>query len=489
VGSFNATPSFAFMVSLGTARELQERLGRGETVRLHAVVRAGQRAGAYHVVTATIPGADPARGSEELVFSCHLDHPRPGANDNASGCAAILEVARAVSKLVAEGRLPRPARTLRFVFPPEIEGTLALLHHRPEIAARARAAIHLDMVGGGPVTKAVFHVTRGPASLPSFVHDVAAALGAWVNRETGAFADRGRAEWPLVAAEGGKEGLRAEMVDYTAGSDHDVWNEGSFAVPAVYFNDWPDRYIHTTGDTAANIDPTKLERAAFLAAASALVLADLDAARAADVRPLLRAAGLRRLATLVERRAAAPAEEAAVLARFWSWHERELHASLERFVAGPRAEDAAQAASAQAATPCAAGSDLCPRDTVEYLEGWERLLGGVPSAPAASGDGALLFRRRPAPRGPMSVFGYDYLQARLGTAAHASLALLGARPAWGAGAYAYEALNLVDGRRDAQQVRDALSASYGPVPLAAVVEYLRALESAGVLERGGAGPP
>ncbi len=296
VGSFNAKPTFAFMVSLGTARDFQARLKRGETVRLHAVVKAGQHTGAYQVVTATIPGADAARRGEEVTFSCHLDHPRPGANDNASGCSAILEVARSLSKLIAEGRLPRPARTLRFVFPPEIEGTLALLHHRPEIASRARAAIHLDMVGGGPATKAVFHVTRGPASLPSFVHDVAAALGAWANRETGAFAASGRAQWPLVAPEGGKEPLAADLSDYTGGSDHDVWNEGSFRVPAIYFNDWPDRYIHTTGDVAANIDPTKLKRAAFLAAASALVLADLDVARAGDVEAVLRAASARRLA-------------------------------------------------------------------------------------------------------------------------------------------------------------------------------------------------
>ena len=458
VGSFNATPSFAFMVSLGTARELQARLARGEAIRLHAAVRAGQHDGSYHVVTATLPGADAARREEELVFSCHLDHPRPGANDNASGCATILEVARALSTLVADGRLPRPARTLRFVFPPEIEGTLALLHHRPEIARRARAAIHLDMVGGGPATKAVFHVTRGPASLPSFVHDVAAALGAWANRETGAFAARGRAEFPLVAAEGGKEPLLAELADYSAGSDHDVWNEASFAVPAIYFNDWPDRYIHTTGDTAANIDPTKLERAAFLAAASALVLADLDAARAAELRPLLRAAGLRRLAALVERRAEL-AEESGALARFWSWHEQRVHESLE-WVPGSAAAE----------------------ETAAFLRQWRELLGGVPPPAPPTGDGALVFRRRPEPRGPMSAFGYHWLEARLGAEAHGKLALLAAQPRWGGGDYAYEALNLVDGRRSAQDIRDALTAIYGPVPLDAVVEYLRALERTGVIE-------
>src|SRR6185503_2935080 len=274
VGSFNAKPTFAFMVSLATARDFQARLLRGETLRLHAVVKAGQHAGAYQVVTATIPGADSARRNDEVTFSCHLDHPRPGANDNASGCASILEVARSLSKLIAEGRLPRPARTLRFVFPPEIEGTLALLHHRPVIAARARVAIHLDMVGGGPATKAVFHVTRGPASLPSFVHDVAAAFAERINRETEAFAAGRASRLPLAAPEGGKEALQAKVADFTMGSDHQVYQDSSFGIPAVYVNDWPDRYIHTNFDTPANIDPTKLKRAAFLAAATGYFLAD-----------------------------------------------------------------------------------------------------------------------------------------------------------------------------------------------------------------------
>ena len=48
-----------------------------------------------------------------------------------------------------------------------------------------------------------------------------------------------------------------------------MWSEGSCRVPAIYLNDWPDRYIHTHADGVANIDATKLLRAAFLGAASA----------------------------------------------------------------------------------------------------------------------------------------------------------------------------------------------------------------------------
>src|SRR6266436_3194187 len=147
--TFSANKTFAFMVSLKTARAMRERLAHGEKIRLHAVVKAGQHAGNYEVVTATIPGADAKLKEEEIAFSCHLDHQRPGANDNASGCVTILEVARTLEKFINEAKLARPARTIRFIWPPEVEGTMALLNAKPEMAKRIKAAIHMDMVGGG----------------------------------------------------------------------------------------------------------------------------------------------------------------------------------------------------------------------------------------------------------------------------------------------------------------------------------------------------
>ena len=130
--SFAPVKTFAFMASLKTARESARAIGARRTIRLHAVVKAGQHSGSYNIVTATIPGADPKLREEEIAFSCHLDHQRPGANDNASGCVTILEVARTLQKLITEGKLARPARTLRFIWPPEIEGTTTLLNARPE---------------------------------------------------------------------------------------------------------------------------------------------------------------------------------------------------------------------------------------------------------------------------------------------------------------------------------------------------------------------
>ena len=57
---------------------------------------------------------------------------------------------------------------------------------------------------------------------------------------------------------------------------------------------------------------------------------------------------------------------------------------------------------------------------------------------------------------------------------------------WGGGAeYAYEALNLADGRRTVGEIRDALAAIYGPLPLAEVAEYLDDMEKIGILSREG----
>jgi aminopeptidase YwaD len=461
--TFSEHKTFAFMVSLKTARGMRERLGRGEKITLHAVVKAGQHAGNYEVLTATIPGADPKLKEEEIAFSCHLDHQRPGANDNASGCVTILEVARTLNKLISEGKLARPARTIRFIWPPEIEGTLALLNGRPEFVKRIKAAVHMDMVGGGPATKAVFHVTRGPMSLPSFVHDVAWAFADWLNDQSYRNAAGLRSEYPMVAPEGGKEPLRAEYSAYTMGSDHDVYQDSSFGIPAIYMNDWPDRYIHTNFDTAANIDTTKLKRAAFIGAASGYFLAGMGDKDLQTVFGLLQMETLRK-AEEVHRKIAqirTPCEGGEI-ARFERDQIRPLVESVTRLA--PDASGLRWPAIGRIGANIANNTEgICLKTIL------------IPEATA-------VFRRNAGPKGPLAVFGYDYFADHAKAAGVATPKLLSYEGSWGGGEeYAYEVLNFADGKRNAQEIRDAVSAEYGPVPLEMVVEYLRALEKIGVV--------
>ncbi|MGC2388271.1 MAG: M28 family metallopeptidase [Candidatus Acidiferrum sp.] len=456
--TFTEHKTFAFMVSLKTARGMRERLASGEKITLHAVVKAGQHAGNYEVVTATIPGADVKLKEEEIAFSCHLDHQRPGANDNASGCVTILEVARTLQKLIAERKLARPARTIRFIWPPEIEGTLALLNGKPEFAKRIKAAIHMDMVGGGPETKAVFHVTRGPMSLPSFVHDVAWAFAEFVNEESYKFAATGKAEYPFVAPEGGKEPLRAEYSAYTMGSDHDVYQDSSFGIPAIYMNDWPDRYIHTNFDTTANIDTTKLKRAAFIGAASGYFLAQLSPSEVPSVNWAVLSDAMTRRARVLERKVSLESDDGS-LVRMNADYDLEAARSTYRFL------------------EMEVGEVAVVEDALRQLP-----LIAKARPDDALGHAALKFKRKAEPKGPLAVFGYDYFEDHAKTAGVATPKLFSYEGLWGGGEeYAYEVLNFANGKRSAQEIRDAVSAEYGPVPLEMVVEYLRALEKIGVV--------
>jgi hypothetical protein len=451
--TFSPNKTFGFMISLKTARGLRDRLAHGETIRLHAMVKAGQHASNYEVVTATIPGADTKLKDEEIAFSCHLDHQRPGANDNASGCVTILEVARTLQKLISEGKLARPARTIRFFWPPEIEGTLALLNGKPELAKRIKAAVHMDMVGGGPATKAVFHVTHGPMSLPSFVHDVAWAFAEFVNEQSYKFAATGRAEYPLVAPEGGKEPLQAQFGAYTMGSDHDVYQDSSFGIPAIYLNDWPDRYIHTNFDSAANIDPTKLKRAAFIGAASGYFLAGLGHEEMWLRTAILQGYELRK---------------SQATARLWHLGIDDVCVDYDQRLANEKA--------AADSTKKFTGQSLATIITDTAV--------GCAELPGRVLERAAVYKRKAEPKGPLAVFGYDYFTEHAKTAGVTTPKLLSYEGLWGGGEeYAYEVLNFADGKRNAQQIRDAVSGEYGPVSLELVTEYLAALAKIGVVER------
>jgi aminopeptidase YwaD len=438
-------PSFAFMVSPARAHAWQARLAKGETVRLRAEVKAGRTPGAYLIPTAIIPGRD---RSKEIVFSCHLDHPSPGANDNASGCSGILEIARTLHGLIAEGRLPPPKRTLRFIWPCEVECTISLLNARPEFARRTLATIHLDMIGGdSDVTHGTLKVEGSPPSLPSFVSDVGFAIGRWVDAQSSRYADTGEAAWPLLDPEGTKNPLHAKIGGFSEGSDHQVWAEGSWRVPVIYLADWPDIYIHTNKDLPGNLDATKMKRAMFIAAASGWYLANL--APGESVRSLagaMEAEMMQRAASSLRDSSRLGPEGQANLMRNRSAGERAVNASLGRF-------------------------DIAPPLPME-------------AAPAtAAAQAATVYRRNPRLKGPMDGFGYSWLDDHLKQARLEKPALLAREPMWDGPSFGYETLNLVDGRRTVQQIRDDLEATVGPAPVEEVAAYLAVLERLGVVQR------
>jgi aminopeptidase YwaD len=489
---------FAFMISRQTAEALRVRLQAGAPIVLNAHVKAIVGPGHWTVVTATIPGADAESSNPaaaEIIYSCHLDHQRPGANDNGSGCVTILESARVLAHLIASGALPKPKRTLRFVWGPEVEGTMAFLASHPEIRQSARANIHMDMVGGDFLKdKSVLHVTATPWSLPSFVTDVGATfLDAIRAASSGYAAGELSADAGIVETRAGQPGSRnqliADVTSYSSGSDHDDYDSSTIAVPSLYLRDWPDIYIHTDHDSLEQIDVTKLRRVALLGAASGYVYATVDAQQLSALIPFLTAQAESRLAQTFG--AAQQIVNDAQLGVDASWYEarnllrqtlaRESAAldSLVAFTGAPANADAEgiKALNAQSAVF---------EDWIKTRATAGAAKGIAPTAPWAGEAEARRIPIRIGEFGPLTFQNDNVLLARLGKDRYAKIKLINseATPVLSvrdqSELYAYEIVNFVNGKRTVGEIRDAVSAEYGPIPLSLVTDYLQACEEAGV---------
>lgn len=439
---------FAFMISPRTAASLRQELARGP-VRLAARVRARMVPASFDIVSTTLAGTDAAAG--EIVLTAHLCHQAAGANDNASGSAALLGIARALRAAITAGELPPPRRTIRFLWLPEMSGSQAWLVSHPDLARRLRAGIHLDMVGGRPeVTHATLRLSRTAASLPHVINEISGAWIADIARRSTAFADTGKGDG-LVSPAGSRDALVTTIESLDLGSDHQIFE--AFGVPMVYFHDWPDVTIHTNKDVPENLDATKLGRVAYMAAGIAWTLAALPEPEAAKLPGLVRASADLQLA-------------------------RARHASLTDNRSADDARLAEREAVAMGVEELATITSLWPATSTEVQRLRAALAGSLPRAAAAPKSAAVDARipeRTPATRGPLGVYYYDHLAAVLGHA----------RPPTAleqrSDVLAYEALNLVDGKRTVAEIRDLLSGRYAPVPPAELTEWLDLLARAGVV--------
>jgi hypothetical protein len=287
---------FAFMVSRRKAEELRARLSAGEKIVLHAVVRAKIVPASYDVVVATIPGTDPSAG--EVAVTAHLCHESAGANDNASGSAAILETARALAAAIRNQTVTRPRRTIRFLWVPELTGSQAYLVRHPELARKMVAGVHMDMVGGLlSTTHGTFHLSRTAETLPHAANEIARAWLEQVVRASMRFAERGGDPYAgFVWPGGSKDVFLADVRGMEMGSDHEVFEAGGFRIPMVYFHDYPDVTIHTQKDQPENLDATKLGRVAYMGAGIVWTLAALPDAEAPRLLACVRAGGEERIA-------------------------------------------------------------------------------------------------------------------------------------------------------------------------------------------------
>jgi aminopeptidase YwaD len=264
---------FGFALSLRQFLELRDLLDRGQKVVMRAHVRSTIYPEKMNVISAAIPGTDPAAGELILVAHAFETIATPGANDNCTGVATILEVGRTLARLIKDTTLPQPARTIRFLWVPEIAGSRAYMFKHPELQDKLVSAVNFDMTGANPeTTDSYLRVKMTPDSRPSYLNDLIASLLQFVD-QTRIRTQQGRnAQFNYRLS---------PVAAITSRSDHSVFNDGG--VPAMQFNYWPDNFNHSSEDRFVHVDPTELKRVAFMAASAFYYLATAGAAQARDL--------------------------------------------------------------------------------------------------------------------------------------------------------------------------------------------------------------
>ncbi len=272
---------FAFQMNIREGQFLRERLLRGERIVVHAQVETSMEPDEIQNIEALIPGED--SDNSAVIFSAHIFEGlvKQGANDNKSGGAVILEVARVLNTLIEEGRLPRPKRGIRFFWGPEFLGTRPWVDMNFEEIKDAYCNINLDMVGEWlSLNNAYFNLMRTTFGNAHYVNDVLENYYRFVG-EGSRERIQNRSQFNkiphrIVAPFGADEPFHYSIETHYGASDHVVFNDFGVRIPGVMMIAWPDLWYHTSGDLVDKADATQLKRAVVIAASAAYTIANAD---------------------------------------------------------------------------------------------------------------------------------------------------------------------------------------------------------------------
>lgn len=275
---------FGFTISWRQWSELLEDLERGTPTTVQCKTKLNKYPDRFESVFSSIPGKEPEK--KGVIFTAHLfeGYVKRGANDDMSGCVVQLEILRALSKLIAEGTLPKPRRTIYFLWPNEISGTYEFIKQNPGFPDKLSIDINMDMVGEAlRKNNGIFTMSECPNHLPSYLDGLADSLMNYVWRTNDIVylndSPRGRMGGqylprPMWEKNGSKDAFRYFVHQATGGSDHICFNNPMVAVPGIEFFTWPDQWYHTDTDTPDKADPTEMKRVAFIGAAAAWAAAN-----------------------------------------------------------------------------------------------------------------------------------------------------------------------------------------------------------------------
>ncbi|MHA2391145.1 MAG: DUF4910 domain-containing protein, partial [Promethearchaeota archaeon] len=253
---------FGFSISYKQAIYIKELLDKGP-VKIHARIDATFKEGNLEVISTAILGNK--YPEQEIIVIAHLCHPQPSANDNASGAAGLLELARATKSLIDKKIINHPKRTIRFVWVPEFNGTVPWMSHHENKIKNVLTCLNLDMIGehrlklGYPL-----EINLAPYSTPSALNDIAESFIKKI-------ADHPKG----IDYSGSKVPMSYRLENFEGGSDHVLFVDSYFGIPSLMFGH-EDPNWHSSIDTVEYCDATELNRVIGIALSISHVLSLLD---------------------------------------------------------------------------------------------------------------------------------------------------------------------------------------------------------------------
>ena len=214
----------------------------------------------YRNLEATLPGT--TRPQEVVILGAHYDTApdAPGADDNASGVAGVLELARAFAQA-------RQSRTVRFVFFPNEEPpsfpTANMGSRHYATAARARneqitAMLSIESIGYYDVEKGS---QRYPFPLNLAYPDVGDFIGFVSNLKSGSLVRRAIQAFRAHGTVPTQGAAAPAWVPGVWWSDHwSFWREGYRAIMITDTAPYRNPFYHTPEDTADKLDYDRMAR-------------------------------------------------------------------------------------------------------------------------------------------------------------------------------------------------------------------------------------
>jgi hypothetical protein len=274
-----AAPVAAAAISERAAAPVREALEAQRAVTAQLTPDVIATPVVMHNVLGIVEGRQSAR--EMVVVGAHLDHDGVdeagriynGADDNASGTAAVLAIAAAFGRASARGE--RPARSVVFAFwNGEEKGSLGAEHYagKPVPAGRVVAKLNLDMVGRGEdipdPNDARFQGFAKTAASDNT--NVLHLLGYSYSPDLAAIVSQANDTIRLTI----REDYDRDAQGLLHRSDH--WPFLQHGIPAVFFTTGLHPDYHTPDDDTDRLDFAKLERIAELACRAAWLTAEGD---------------------------------------------------------------------------------------------------------------------------------------------------------------------------------------------------------------------